>query len=130
LPDKVGDDSATRQVNFLHFEEENFVKYMLEYTIRAAGLTHAENFASAEALLTAFGKWKPEDGLTVHAFVSNLAGNGGYVLVEASDPKVIVSFVSKYNFWNDVNVVPVIDVGEAVPVTAASLGWAQSASKN
>jgi hypothetical protein len=38
--------------------------------------------------------------LTVHAFVSNLAGNGGYVLVEASDPKVIVTFVSKYNFWN------------------------------
>ena len=53
------------------------MKYMIEYTIRAAGLTHAENFAGAEALLTAFGKWKPEDGLTVHAFVSNLAGNGG-----------------------------------------------------
>ena len=44
--------------------------------------------------------------MTVNAFVSNLAGNGGYVLVEASDPKVIVAFVSKYNFWNDVNVCP------------------------
>ena len=106
------------------------MKYMIEYTIRAAGLTHAENFAGAEALLTAFGKWKPEDGLTVHAFVSNLAGNGGYVLVESSDPKVIVSFVSKYNFWNDVNVVPVVDVGEVVPIAAASLAWARSASKS
>ena len=106
------------------------MRYMIEYTIRAAGLTHTENFAGAEALLTAFGKWKPEDGLTVHAFVSNLAGNGGYVLVESSDPKVIVSFVSKYNFWNEVKVVPVIEVGDAVPVTAASLGWAQNASKS
>jgi hypothetical protein len=52
------------------------------------------------------------------------------ILVESSDPKVIVSFVSKYNFWNDVKVVPVIEVGEAVPVTATSLSWAQSASKN
>jgi hypothetical protein len=86
------------------------------------------SFAGSEALLNAFGKWKPEDGLTVHAFVSNLAANGGYVLVEA-DPKVIVSFVSKYNFWNDVNIVPVVDVGEVVPISAASLAWARSASK-
>jgi hypothetical protein len=60
--------------------------------------------------------------LTVHAFVSNLAGNGGYVLAEASDPKVIVTFVSKYNFWNDVNVVPVVDVGEVVPMRRPLLG--------
>lgn len=106
------------------------MKYMIEYEIRAAGLTHDQNFAGSEGLLNAFGKWKPEDGLTVHAFVSNLAGNGGYVLVEASDPKVIVAFVSKYNFWNDVNVVPVVDVGESVPIAAASLAWARSASKS
>ena len=68
--------------------------------------------------------------MTVHAFVSNLAGNGGYVLAEASDHKVIVTFVSKYNFWNDVNVVPVVDVGEVVPIAAASLAWARSASKS
>jgi len=131
MPNKVSDDSATQpsQVDPF-FEEEKFVRYMIEYTIRSAGLTHTENFAGAEALLAAFGKWKPEDGLTVHAFLSKLAGNGGYVLAESSDPKVIVSFVSKYNFWNEVKVVPVIEVGDAVPVTAASLGWARSASKN
>ena len=106
------------------------MKYMIEYEIRAAGLTHDQNFGSSEGLLNAFGKWKPEDGLTVHAFTSNLAGNGGYVLVEARDPQVIVAFVSKYNFWNDVNVVPVVDVGEVVPIAAASLAWARSASKS
>src|SRR5271167_826436 len=116
------------QVNLDHYLREELVKYMIEYTIRSAGLTDDQNFANSEALLNAFGKWKPEDGLTVHAFVSNLGGNAGYVLVEAGDPKVIVSFVSKYNFWNDVNVVPVIDVGEAVPISAASLAWARSAS--
>jgi len=106
------------------------MKYMIEYTIRQAGLSNDQNFGSSEALLNAFGKWKPEDGLTVHAFVSNLSGNGGYVLVETSDPKVIVSFVSKYTFWNDANVVPVVDVGEAVPINAASLAWARGASKS
>jgi Protein of unknown function (DUF3303) len=105
------------------------MKYMIEYTIRQAGLSNDQNFGSAEALLNAFGKWKPEDGLTVHAFVSNLSGNGGYVLAEATDPKVIVSFVSKYTFWNDVHVVPIVDVGEVVPINAASLAWARGASK-
>ena len=106
------------------------MKYMIEYKVRTAGVTHEQNFAGSDALLTAFGKWKPEDGLTVHAFVSNLAGEAGYVLAEANDPKVILSFVSKYNFWNDIKVVPVLDIGEAVPINAASLAWAKSASKN
>ena len=106
------------------------MKYMIEYTVRTAGLSHDQNFAGSQTLLNAFGKWKPEDGLTVNAFVSNLAGNGGYVLVEASDPKVIVAFVSKYTFWNDANVVPVVDIGESVPINSASLAWAQSASKS
>jgi hypothetical protein len=56
-------------------------------------------------------------------------GDGGYVLVEASDPKVIVAFVSKFLYWDDAEVVPVIDVGEAVAVASGSLDWARSASK-
>jgi hypothetical protein len=56
--------------------KEDLVKYMIEYQIRAAGLSHDQNLARQEALINAFGKWKPEEGLTVHAFVSNLA-NGG-----------------------------------------------------
>jgi Protein of unknown function (DUF3303) len=112
------------------FLEEQLVKYMIEYKIRAGGVSLDESFAGSEALLTAFSKWKAEDGLTVHAFVSDLAGISGYVLVEAGDPKVILSFVSKYNFWIDSNVVPVVDVGEAVTITSTSLAWARSASKS
>jgi Protein of unknown function (DUF3303) len=106
------------------------MKYMIEYKIRTTGVSHDQNFASLEALIAAFSKWKPEDGLTVHAFVSDLAGIAGYVLVEANDPKVIVSFVSKYNFWNDTKIVPVVDVAEVVPLNAASIAWARSASKS
>jgi hypothetical protein len=106
------------------------MKYMLEYKIRTAGVSHDQNFTSLEALIAAFSKWKPEDGLTVNAFVSDLAGVAGYVLVEANDPKVIASFVSKYNSWNDIKVVPVIDVAEIVPINAASIAWGRSASKS
>ena len=61
--------------------------------------------------------------------MENLSGNSGYVLVEANDPKVVYSFVSKFTFWNDIDVVPVIDIGEAVPITQSSVGWARSSSK-
>ena len=55
------------------------MKYIIEYTVRTAGLSFDQNFAGSEALLTAFSKWKPDDekGLTIHAFVANLAGRGG-----------------------------------------------------
>ncbi|RQH15702.1 MULTISPECIES: DUF3303 domain-containing protein [Bradyrhizobium] len=105
------------------------MKYMIEYKVRH-GQHYEQNFGAAEALLTAFGKWKPEDGLTIQAFVSNLMGDGGYVLVETNDPTVIVSFVSKFSYWNDAEVIPVIDVREAAATGAGSLEWARNASKN
>lgn len=105
------------------------MKYMIEYTVRNSGLTYDQNFASSEALLNAFGKWKPEEGLNILAFVANLA-NGGYVLIEAGDPKVVATFISKFNFWNDVKVVPVVDVGDSVSIAVSSLDWARNASKS
>ena len=102
------------------------MKYMVEYQIRTNGLTHDQNLANQDALLRAFGSWTPEKGLTVHAFVSSL-NNGGYVLVESDDPQVVYSFVSKFFYWNDINVVPVTDVADAVATGGESLAWARKA---
>ena len=48
--------------------EGDLVKYMIVYEIRTAGLSHDQNFANQQALIDAFGKRKPEEGLTVHEF--------------------------------------------------------------
>ena len=106
------------------------MKYMIEWTVRTAGLTHDQSLANLETLQTAFGKWKPEEGLTVQAFVANVAGISGYVLVEATDPKIVTSFVTKFGFWNDIEVLPVIDIGDAVAISAPNIGWARAASKS
>jgi Protein of unknown function (DUF3303) len=111
-----------------HVREET-MKYMIEWTLRTVGLTHDQNFASVDTLQTAFGKWTPEKGLTVLAFVGALAGNSGYVLVEAGDPEVVASFVTKFGYWNDIDVVPVIDIGDVVAITARNMAWARAASK-
>jgi len=103
------------------------MKYLIEYKIRTTGLTYEQNIANSQALLTAFAKWKPDAGLNVLAFLSKIAGAGGYVLVETDDAKIVQSFVAKFNFWNDIEVIPVNDIGEAVPVAHAALGWAREA---
>jgi Protein of unknown function (DUF3303) len=101
------------------------MKYMIEYDIRREGLTHDQLKENQDSLLKAFGKWSPETGLTIDAFLSNL-NYGGYVLVQADDPRVVYSFVSKFVYWNDVNVVPVVDVGDGVTISTESLAWARS----
>jgi hypothetical protein len=105
------------------------MQYVIEYQIRTAGLSHDQNLDNQEALLTAFGAWEPEEGLTIHAFVANM-NNGGYVLAEADDPNVIFSFVSKYFYWNDVEVVHVVDVADSVAMGTASLAWARASSSS
>ena len=104
------------------------MKYMIEYSVRTVGLSHDQNFMNQEALLKAFGNWQPEEGMTVLAFVGRLDSDSGYALVEADDPKVIASFVSKYIYWNDAEVIPVVDIEEIVPINLESLAWARSAS--
>jgi len=105
------------------------MKYMIEWTVRTVGLTHEQNFASLETLQTTFGKWKPESGLSVLAFVGKVAGKGGYVLAEASDPEVVASFATKFGYWNDIDVIPVIDIGDMVAISARNIAWARAASK-
>ena len=66
------------------------MNYMIEYSIRRnGGLEQIE--ADLKSLLKAFSKWQPEEGLNVQAFVTDLNGDGGYVLVEATDPKVVAN---------------------------------------
>ena len=54
------------------------MKYMVEYALLRDGLSHDQNLANLAALQKVFNKWAPEDGLTVHAMVDTLSGDGGY----------------------------------------------------
>ena len=103
------------------------MQYIIEYGVRAAGLSHEQNLANQDALLKAFGNWTGEESLEVQAFVSKLNLTGGYILVESGDPTVVSSFVSKFLYWNDIEVVPVVEISEAVTTATASLAWTRSA---
>ena len=102
------------------------MKYMIEWELRIGGVPIEQSLANQDALFKAFAKWQPEEGLTVHAFVGNMS-SGGYVLLEAADPVVVDSFVSKFVYWNEIKVVPVIDIADGVAAGTESLAWVRNA---
>ena len=102
------------------------MKYMIEYKVRQAGLSHDQNLTNWDALVRAFGQWEPAEGLTVHAFVAKLT-DGGYVLVEANEPALVSSFVAKFLYWNDFDVIPVVEVANSVSVISEALAWTRGA---
>ena len=103
------------------------MKYMIEYTIRRNGLTYEQTEGNLETLLKTFSKWQPEDGLKVRAFLTAVEGSGGYVLVEASDPKALATFTHKFVSWNDIKVIPVIDVAESAEIAGQTKAWRSQA---
>ena len=102
------------------------MKYVLEYSTRK-GSTYEETLKNYEAVLRAFDKWAPPAGLTIHAFVQKLEADGGYVVAETDDPTVLTHWVIQFLSWNDVRVIPVIDIGDAVPLYSSGLAWARGA---
>jgi hypothetical protein len=49
-----------------------------------------------------------------------LDGNKGYVLRETDDAKLVTAFVTKFSAWNDVSVVPVLDIQQSVRIILES----------
>ena len=48
-------------------------------------------------------------------------------MLEAADPVVVDSFVSKFVYWNEIKVVPVIDIADGVAAGTESLAWVRNA---
>ena len=104
------------------------MKFMVEWSTRP-GTTYEDTLTNEEALIRAFAKWAPPEGLTIHSFVMKVGAPSGYILVEADDPRLLAEFAAQYLAWNDAAYVPVMDVGDMVGVYTESLTWARSAAE-
>jgi hypothetical protein len=104
------------------------MKMMVEWTTRPAH-SYTDDIANREALLRTFSKWAPPEGLTIHAFVVKLEAQAGYILVECDDPKLMASFQLQFMPWNDVKIVPVLDVQDAVPLYDPAFSWSRTSAE-
>jgi hypothetical protein len=99
------------------------MKYVIEYAFRRDGLSFEQTEGNLETLLKAFSKWQPEDGLKVLTFLTAVEGSGGYVVVETNDPKALTTFTHKFVPWNDIKVIPVVEVGESAEIAGQTAAW-------
>lgn len=97
--------------------------FQVNYTARVGG-SAADIEASSKRGLALYGKWTP--GFEVKSFHIRADGKGGTIVVETDDVGTIVDSVSKFNSINEVEIVPIMDVGEALPIYSEALAWVDS----
>jgi hypothetical protein len=103
------------------------MKMMIEWATRPAPSYEAD-IANREAILRTFAEWSPPAGITIHAFVVKMEAQAGYILVEFDDPAVMTLFAAQFMPWNDVRIVPVMDVEQVVPLYNQAFGWTRGAA--
>lgn len=101
--------------------------FQINYATRANG-TAAENQESARRTLALFSKWSPPAGMEVKSFYARADGRGGSLIVETDDVKVLLDGPSKFGAINEFEIVPVIEISEAVPILSEALAWVDSIS--
>jgi hypothetical protein len=99
--------------------------FQVNYRVRAGG-SATENEASARRAQALFAKWSPPTGFEVKSFYARVDGAGGSLVVETDDAKLLLDGSAKFGFFNDFEVVPIVDISEAVAVQNAALDWVAS----
>ena len=100
-------------------------KYLVLYNYRLAG-TAQQNHEDQKKELDAFAKWQPPSDVTFLQFVLKVDGQGGAAVVETENPATLLNICSTFVAWNAAEVIPVVDVTDAVPLVQAAVEFRES----
>jgi hypothetical protein len=103
------------------------MKFMVSWTVNAAGSV-AEAEADVKRGLQLFSKWSPPVGLKMSEFVERIDGRGGYVVCETDDPALLLDGPAKFGVANTFEVVPVMDIMDAIPYAQEAIEFRDSIS--
>jgi hypothetical protein len=92
-----------------------------------AGGSSADAQSGIKRASAAFAAWSPPKGITYHQFLSRL-DSGGFAVVETDNPALVAEVTTKFGVWLNFEVVPVIDVGEIVPIAQEAIAFHDSVS--
>jgi hypothetical protein len=103
------------------------MKYVVTWTFQWNG-SASENEASAKRALEVFSKWTPPASTTFHQFVGRLDGAGGFSVVETDNPMDLLDAPSKFGFFAEYQIYPVVDVAESVQTFQQAVEFRKSIS--
>ena len=101
------------------------MKFLVSFMAHEGG-TSAERIESSKRLLEVYSKWVPPQSQKFEAFVNRVDGTGGYALIETDDAEGLLLSSDEFSPWLKFDVVPVMDVGEAVAVGARAMDFLDS----
>ena len=81
--------------------------------------------AGAKRALELFLKWKPPAGSEIKAHYARPDG-GGFAVVEANSLAPLIEATAVWEVFFDQEVVPVMDMAEAVPAIQRGIAWRSS----
>jgi hypothetical protein len=82
--------------------------------------------AEAARSLQVFGKWTPSADVTFEQFLSRADAKGGFAVVTTDDIKAIVHDMAIFGTWFDMDVVPVVEIGDFTAISAEALAFMAS----
>jgi Domain of unknown function (DUF3303) len=96
------------------------MKFVLSYTLREGGSVE-ERVTGGEAAQKLLANWAPSDTATIHQWVQRCDGNGGFAVLENDNQADLFRDLAVWAPWLDFEVVPVLDIADATPITQEAL---------
>jgi hypothetical protein len=101
--------------------EEVVMKYVISWLAKPS-LGEAEIARS----LQVFGKWTPSESVTFEQFVGRADARGGFAVVTTDDINAVVRDMATFGAWFDMEVVPVVEMGDLAAISAEAVGFVAS----
>jgi len=97
------------------------MKFVIAFTTQQGG-SEADRHEAAKKAQQLLATWQPSDAASIVQWVSRVDGNGGFSIVETDSAENSLGDLATWSSFLDFQVYPVIDIGDATPVTDAALG--------
>jgi hypothetical protein len=76
--------------------------------------------------LQVFGKWSPSEDVAFEQFLGRADAKGGYAVVSTDDINAIVHDMAIFGTWFDMDVCPVVEVGDLASISGEALEFIAS----
>jgi hypothetical protein len=76
--------------------------------------------------LQVFGKWTPSETVTFEQFLGRADAKGGFAVVTTDDINAVVRDMAIFGTWFEMDVVPVVEVGDLAAISGDALAFIAS----
>lgn len=84
--------------------------------------------AEAARSLQVFSKWSPSEKATFEQFLGRADAKGGFAVVTTDDINTIAHDMAIFGTWFDMEVIPVIEIGDLAAISTEALEFMGSVS--